>query len=207
MALSSTYIVAGIDTNAGKTVVSAILAERLQADYWKPVQAGDLDDTDTDKVRRWVSNPRTVCHPEAYRLRTPMSPHGAAALDGIRIEASGLALPATRNRLLIELAGGLMVPLRPDFLIIDWLEQLGLPVVLVSRYYLGSINHTLLSIDALRRRGIPLAGIIFNGEEVPTTREVVLAHAQAPCWGSIGMDQPPSPEMVRDWAGRLALPA
>ena len=149
-------IVAGIGTDTGKTVASAILCQALKADYWKPVQAGDLQNTDTHKIKRWV--PSTKTHSEAYRLTQPMSPHAAAAIDGNTIEENNLVPPNTTNDLIIELAGGLMVPLREDFLNIDWVASTGLPIILVSNYYLGSINHTLLSLSLIKSRNIPLLG-------------------------------------------------
>lgn len=165
--------VTGIGTEIGKTVASAILTEALEADYWKPVQSGDLDYTDTMKVRRWISNAKTKFHPETHRLHTPMSPHAAAEIDGVQITLDRFHLPETDNFLLAEGAGGLMVPLNDRDCIIDLIGHLGLPVVLVSRHYLGSINHTLLSIEALQRRNIPIAALIFNGKEHPTTESVI----------------------------------
>jgi len=179
------YIIAGIDTEIGKTVVSAIVTEALQADYWKPVQSGDLHHTDTDKVKALVSNPQSKFHHEAYRLETPMSPHASAAIDEVTIEADKLTLPQTSNNLVIELAGGLMVPLTKDLLMIHMLKQWNLPVVLVSKYYLGSINHTLLSIEVLKAHNIPIKGIIFNGETNPTSKEAILHYSQLPVIGEI----------------------
>lgn len=165
--------VTGIDTEIGKTVVSAILRQALSADYWKPVQSGDLDHTDSDKIREWTQVENAIIHPESYRLNTPMSPHASAAVDGVEIRLSEIRLPSTDNFLVAEGAGGLMVPLNDRECIIDLIQILGLPVVLVSRHYLGSINHTLLSLEALRRRSIPVAGLIFNGEEHPSTEAAV----------------------------------
>ena len=129
------FFVAGIGTEIGKTVVSAILTEALKADYWKPIQSGALEDSDTHTVRRYISNAASVFHPEAYRLREPLSPHAAAAIDGVTIELSKLVIPETDNHLVIELAGGLMVPLNDTDLNIDFVQQSGLPVVLVSVSY------------------------------------------------------------------------
>lgn len=199
------YIVAGIGTEVGKTVISAILVEKLQADYWKPVQAGELDFSDTHKVSSWISNDKSVFHPERYRLHTPMSPHAAADIDQVKIDLADFQLPQTDNALIVELAGGLMVPLNQEQLIIDLVAQLGLPVILVSYYYLGSINHTLLSIDALKARNIPIKGIIFNGTEVPTTKEVILNYAQIPYLGSVSADQEPSQEMVKAATAQISL--
>lgn len=171
------YIVAGIGTAVGKTVVAAILVEKLLADYWKPVQAGDLDSSDTLRVQQLTSH-GGVLHREAWRLNTAMSPHAAAEVDGVRIRRDSLELPHNGRPLIVELAGGLMVPLdsRPGNGLrnIDLLKEWGLPVVLVANYYLGSINHTLLSVDALRTRGITMAGLVFNGDVMSGSRSAVL---------------------------------
>ena len=170
------YFVTGIGTDVGKTVAAAILTEALQADYWKPVQAGGLDFTDTDMVKSLVSNERSVFHPEAYRLKMAASPHKAAAAEGIEIDVHGLKLPETQNNLIVEGAGGLMVPLNKRYLVLDLVQQLGLEVILVSRNYLGSINHTLLTAEVLRYRKIPVAGIIFNGEENQTSEDFIIKY-------------------------------
>lgn len=165
--------VTGIDTEIGKTVVSALIVEALGADYWKPVQSGDLDYSDTDKVRRYTGDRVGTFHPEQYRLNTPISPHASAAIDQVTIELEAFRLPQTHNFLVVEGAGGLMVPLNEEHCIIDLIKFLGLPVVLVSKHYLGSINHTLLSIEALKRRNIPIAALIFNGPATPTTEAAI----------------------------------
>ena len=174
-------IVAAIGTEVGKTVTSAILCEALQADYWKPVQAGDLDYTDTDKVRELVSHTPFITHPETHRLTEPMSPHAAADIDGLVIKDGDFKRPNTEGRKLVtELAGGLMVPLSRSYLTIDLVEDLGDPVVLVINSYLGSINHSLLSLDLIKQRGLNFAGIIFNGDTNMQSREVILSYSQAP---------------------------
>ncbi len=155
--------ITGISTGIGKTLVSAILVEKLKADYWKPIQSGDWDNSDTLIVKSLVSNQITKFHPEVYKFTQPYSPHKSAAIDEIEIDPSKLVLPLTDNQLIIEGAGGLMVPLNNQFLIIDLIKQLGAEVLLVSKNYLGSINHTLLSIEALKSRHIPIKGIVFNG--------------------------------------------
>ena len=168
-----TYFITGIGTDIGKTVVSAILVEALKADYWKPIQSGDLHQSDTMKVQGLISNSISHFFPEAYRLTEPMSPHAAAAIDGVTINLESITVPPTSNNLIIEGAGGLMVPLNDDSLVIDLIEKLKVEVILVSRNYLGSINHTLLSIEALQRRNIPIKGIIFNGNPVNTSEEFI----------------------------------
>lgn len=169
--------ITGIGTDIGKTVVAAILTEKLKADYWKPIQSGDLDHSDTHKVKHLISNSKTQFHPEAYRLTQPFSPHKSADLDGIRIDMQRITAPATENKLIIEGAGGLMVPLNEQDLVVDLIRHLGAEVILVSRNYLGSINHTLLSLEVLRNRNIPLKGIIFNGESDPYSEDLILSFA------------------------------
>ncbi len=201
--MNKQLIVAGIGTEIGKTVASAVLVEALQADYWKPIQSGGLDDSDTDTVRRLISNPMSCFHPEAYRLTQPLSPHAAAEIDGITIELDRFSIPKTKNNLIIELAGGLMVPLNSHDLTIDLVKKLNLPVVLVSRNYLGSINHTLLSVEACRSRTIPLVGILFNGPTVPSTETFILNYTGLPCLGRIGQEEAITKEVVIKYAGLL----
>lgn len=180
--MSKKYFVTGIGTEIGKTVVSAILVKALKADYWKPVQSGDLYYTDTDKVREWTGMNSERIHPETYRLTKPMSPHASAEADGVEIQLEAFQLPETSNKLVVEGAGGLMVPLNEQDCIIDLIAGLKIPVVLVSRNYLGSINHTLLSIQALRQRSIPIAGLVFNGDPVPTTESIITKMTGLDCW-------------------------
>ncbi len=179
------FFVAGIDTNAGKTIVSAILTEALQADYWKPVQAGETDNTDTMKVQALVANTTSKFHKETFLLSRPMSPHIAAAKDHVTINLSDIIIPDTQNNLIVEGAGGLLVPLNNDEFVIDLAKKLDIPVILVSRHYLGSINHTLLSALALKQKNIKVAGIIFNGEEIEGTEEIILAHTGYTCLGHV----------------------
>lgn len=160
------YFVTGIGTGIGKTIVSTILTEALEADYWKPIQAGNLDDTDTDFVLNNLSNDNSKVHPEQYRLTTPASPHSAAEIDGVRLALEDFSLPKTDRILIVEGAGGLMVPINEKDLILDLILHLELPVILVSGIYLGSINHTLLSYDVLRNRNVYIAGIVFNGPQI-----------------------------------------
>ena len=168
--------ITGIGTGIGKTIVSAVLVEKLKADYWKPVQSGDLDKSDTLSVKSLISNKKSVFHPEAYQLTQPFSPHKSAAIDGITISPDGFILPQTENTLIIEGAGGLMVPLNNQFLIIDLIKKLDAEVILVSKNYLGSINHTLLSVAALKQNGIPIKGLIFNGSKDIYSKEFIINH-------------------------------
>ncbi|MFK8105378.1 MAG: dethiobiotin synthase [Saprospiraceae bacterium] len=199
------FFVTGIDTEVGKTVVSAILVEALGADYWKPIQCGDLDHTDANKVRDLISHPTTTFFPESYLLQAPMSPHAAAAKEGIQLSLSDFVPPTTQNPLIIEGAGGLMVPFNEKECMIDLMEKLSFPVILVSKIYLGSINHTLLSIEALKRREIEIKGIIFVGEEHPTTEEVIAQHGQIPILGRIDWLAELNPISIKKAAQNIQL--
>lgn len=165
--------ITGIGTDVGKTVASAIVTQALEADYWKPVQAGDLELSDTHKVKNHVANEKSYFHPNAYALNTPASPHLAAELDGITIDLDQIKEPETNNHLVIEGAGGILVPLNNTDCIIDLIRP-DYKVIVVSRHYLGSINHTLLTIEALKSRNIPVAGIIFSGDENQATETIIL---------------------------------
>jgi dethiobiotin synthetase len=196
-------VIAGIGTEIGKTFISSVIVEALQADYWKPVQAGSLDQTDTDFVRLHTSNSFSVFHPEGYRLTAPMSPHAAAAAEGININLGALSLPATQNHLVIELAGGIMVPLNNRQLNIDLLEQWQLPVILVSQNYLGSINHTLLSLEVLEQRKINVAGLIFNGPGNSASEDFIMQYSGLACLAKINFQQEVSQKTIRRLAGEV----
>ena len=174
---SKPIFVTGIGTGIGKTIISAILVEKLKADYWKPIQSGDLDDSDTNKVKSLVSNNISHFYEEAYQLSQPFSPHKSAAIDRITIDPKNIIPPATDNLLIIEGAGGLMVPLNSDFLMIDLIKQFEAEVILVSQNYLGSINHTILSVYALKKEGIPIKGIIFNGIKDIYSKEFIVDYS------------------------------
>lgn len=171
--MKHTYFITGIGTEVGKTVASAIITQALEADYWKPVQAGDLDNSDSLKVKSLINNNNTVFHPETYRLNHPMSPHAAAERDNVKIDISSFKIPHTSNHIVIEGAGGLLVPLNDKETIIDLIDNLNCEVILVSRHYLGSINHTLMSIELLKQRNIPIKGILFNGKENKDTEAII----------------------------------
>ncbi|QOZ37482.1 dethiobiotin synthase [Bradyrhizobium sp. CCBAU 53421] len=172
--MSSRIVVTGTDTGIGKTIFSAGLAGFLGADYWKPVQSGLEEETDAQLVARLAGLAADRIVPERYRHRTPASPHQSAAIDGVRIDPAALNLPDTPDRpLVIEGAGGLMVPLNDDTLYIDMFERWRLPVVLCARTALGTINHSLLSVEALRKRNIDILGIAFIGESNPESERAI----------------------------------
>ena len=195
--------VTGIGTEVGKTIVSAIITEALKADYWKPIQAGDLHHSDTDKLRALVTNNNSIFHKEAFRLNHPMSPHAAAQRDGVHIQLKDIQIPKTTNHLIIEGAGGLMVPLNNKDCIIDLIPKLDCEAVLVSRNYLGSINHTLLSIEALQKRGIPIKGIIFNGAENKETEKVILKMTNVSLLGRVMEEKDFDPMVIRKYAAQF----
>lgn len=178
-----TYFITGISTDVGKTIASAIVTEAIQADYWKPVQAGDLKNSDTDKVKNMVSNTKSVFHPNSYALQTPMSPHAAAEIDGVKIDVSKIVPPRTDNNLVIEGAGGLLVPLNDSDTVLDIIKP-DYKVIVVSRHYLGSINHSLLTINYLQERGFDVS-VIFSGNEHPTTENIILEKTKAKYIGRI----------------------
>ena len=177
--------VTGISTEIGKTISSAILVEALEADYWKPIQAGELEFSDTDKVKTLVSNENSQFHPESYRLKAAMSPHAAAQKEGLEIQINKCIAPQTDNTLIIEGAGGLLVPINDTDCIIDLMAHLKAETILISQHYLGSINHTLLSVEALEKRGLPIKGIIFNGDENKSTEEIILSKTRLDFLGRI----------------------
>lgn len=197
------YFVSGIGTDVGKTIASAILVEALEADYWKPIQAGELNNTDTMKVHSLISNKKSVLHTERYLLSQPQSPHAAAAFDGIEIDIKTIQIPETKNTLIIEGAGGLMVPLNNKYLVIDLIQQLKAEVILVSQNYLGSINHTLLSVEALKSRNIAIAGIVFNGERNNASEELILNYTGLSCILRIDKEAELTKEKVLNYHNKL----
>jgi len=175
--------VTGISTEVGKTIASAIIAEALEADYWKPIQAGDLEATDSHKIADLISNSKTKIHKSSYELNTPMSPHAAAEIDGIQINLQKIVAPETNNHLVIEGAGGLLVPLNNDDTILDIIMP-NYKVVVVSRHYLGSINHTLLTVNWLQQKGYDVA-LLFSGDENQATEKIILHKTGVPLIGRI----------------------
>jgi dethiobiotin synthetase len=191
--------ITGISTDVGKTIASAIVVEALEADYWKPVQAGDLDNSDSHKVKSFVSNDKTIIHPNSYMLNTPASPHLAAKIDGITIDLKQIIEPKTENHLVIEGAGGVFVPLNDTDCVID-LIQPDYKVIVVSRHYLGSINHTLLTIESLLKRKIAIGGIIFSGEENKSTESIILNKTGVKCIGRIEQEPYFDQNVINEYA-------
>ncbi|MFC0185831.1 dethiobiotin synthetase [Pseudarcicella hirudinis] len=194
------FIIAGISTEIGKTLISSILVEALKADYWKPVQSGGLDFTDTDAVKSNISNSESFFYPETYRLNEPLSPHAAAEIDGIRIDLDQFQLPVLDKNLIVELAGGVMVPLNEKETNLDLMRKLNLPVIVVSKNYLGSINHTLLTVEILKNAGIPIKGLIFNGQRNEASETFILNYTKAALLGRVEFEENINKELVRKYA-------
>ena len=191
--------ITGIGTDVGKTIASAIITESLEADYWKPIQAGDLATSDSHKIKAYLSNEKTVVHPNSYALNTPASPHLAAELDNVVIDINKITEPQTESHLVIEGAGGIFVPINDTETIID-LIQPDYKVIVVSRHYLGSINHTLLTIEALQNRNIAIAGIVFNGKENQSTESIILKKTGLNCIGRIDEEPYFDQNVIREYA-------
>jgi dethiobiotin synthetase len=194
----STYFITGISTDVGKTVASAIVTEALEADYWKPVQAGELDNCDTKKIKGLVSNSKSIFHPNAYALKTPMSPHGAANIDNIEIDINKIKAPKTSNHLVIEGAGGLLVPLNNKHTIFDLIKP-EYKVIVVSRHYLGSINHTLLTVNTLKQKGFNVS-ILFSGNAHNSTEDIIEQMTQVPILGRIDEEPYFDQNVVKEYA-------
>jgi len=193
--------ITGISTEVGKTITSAIVTEALEADYWKPVQAGELDNTDSHKVARLISNNKSKIHPCNYELNTPMSPHAAAEIDGVTIDLNNISEPETDNHLVIEGAGGILVPLNDNDTILDLILP-NYKVVVVSRHYLGSINHTLLTINWLKSKGIDVS-IIFSGNEHRTTESIILKKTGVTLIGRINEENTIDQTVIKKYAERF----
>lgn len=198
--------VTGIGTDVGKTVVCAILCEALQADYWKPIQCG-VDDktakTDSQIVKELVSNSKTKIHVEQYCFKNAMSPHVAAKLEVVEINIDTIKIPETNNTLIIEGAGGLMVPLNEKHLVVDLIENLNAEVIIVSQSYLGSINHTSLTCSELKRRNINVIGIVFNGKSNEESEKIILNFSGLKCIGYINEETTFTKEVVKVYSNKL----
>lgn len=195
------YFVTAIGTDSGKTLFSAILVEMLMADYWKPIQSGEPRDTET--VKQLITNPHSKFYSERYLLKNPASPHAAARIDGVSIDLKEIVPPVTNRDLVIEGAGGLLVPVNDEDLMIDVIVRLKTSVILVSNLYLGSINHTLLSIEALKSRKIDVKGIVFNGPANPESERIIEKRAEWPVLLRIGQEEAITPEVVMNYAVKL----
>jgi dethiobiotin synthetase len=197
------YFVTAIGTDSGKTIASAILCEALGADYWKPIQSGTPRDTDT--VRALVTRSDIVMHPERYFLQIPASPHAAARAEGIDIDINDFTIPDGPRPLVIEGAGGIMVPINDSLLMIDLVKRTEAEIVVVSNHYLGSINHTLLTAEAINRRCLPVKGIIFNGNRNEETEKIILRHTGWSQLLQIEQEKKIDKEIICKYAQQLRL--
>jgi len=197
--------VSGIGTEVGKTIVSAVLTEALQADYWKPLQAGNMEFSDSQTVRSLISNKKSVIHSEKFAFFLAASPHLAAKEEGIKMQVADFEIPQTQNRrLIIEGAGGLMAPLNNKETMIDLIKHFQAKVILVGINYLGSINHTLLSAYALQKEGIEVMGIIFNGRKHDPSEKIILKQTGIPMLGRVERMPEPSKELILKEADKFS---
>lgn len=201
---SKVYFITGIGTDVGKTVVSAIVSEALQATYWKPIQSGSVEGTDRKTVEALCSDAVKTL-PEEYIYEAPVSPHLAAEMENSEIDVSRLLLPDVKGNLVVEGAGGLLVPITRGFLFADWIKTLKIPVIVVSRHYLGSINHTLLTVAQLKQLEVPVAGIVFVGAENTDTESIIEQHTQVPVLGRIPVVDELTPDFIATEAKKLNL--
>jgi len=192
-------IVAGIGTDVGKTVTSAILVTLFQGDYWKPVQSG-CQNPDTQMIQQWIDPLKHLIHPPAYSLKAPLSPHHAAHLEKISIDPTTIIPPQTERTLIIEMIGGVLVPLNNDTLTLDLFCSWDAKWIIVSNHYLGSINHTLLTIEAIKSRGISLIGIVFNGESHSKSEEAILEFSNLPIFGRLFPEKNIHPSTIKRYA-------
>lgn len=192
--------VTGIGTDVGKTVASALLVEALRADYWKPIQAGLDGGGDAQRVRQLVANTQSTFWPSRYNLQLPASPHFAAAAENVHIQLSDFQLPQTQNNLVVEGAGGLMVPINRQNLVIDLIATLKLPTILVANNYLGSINHTILSIQALQQKNIPILALLYNGQPYNDNQDIITQITKVPTLFTL----PQAPNLNSQWISQQA---
>lgn len=188
--------ITGIGTDVGKTVCSAILVEALKADYWKPVQTGSFYGTDAEKIKKLISNEKSVFHKESVLLEKYMSPHSAAEEAGVEIKLEDIQLPETNNTLIIEGAGGIMVPLNHQHFMIDLIQKFDCEVIVVVQNYLGSINHTLLTFEALKHRNINVTGLIFNGPPHKMSHDIILEYTGVKMLGKVNKEAQITREII-----------
>lgn len=194
------YFITAINTDSGKTLVSAIFTKALNATYWKPIQSG-LEEKDSDAILKLISDVSIVR--EAYALETPMSPHAAAEIDGVKVELNNINLPSPNGNLVVEGAGGVLVPINGKETILDIVKKFDVETVLVSNYYLGSINHTLLTYEVLKQHGVKIAGIVFNGEKVQSTYDIIMQKTGLKCLLEIDQEKEVDSSVVEKYAEKL----
>jgi dethiobiotin synthetase len=201
--MNQNFFITGTDTDVGKTISSSIIVEALKADYWKPIQCGTLDNSDTHRVKELTSNQVTTFHPERFQLNAPKSPHWAAKLENKKISLEDFELPISKRPLVIEGAGGVLVPINDQDYIIDLAKRLNLQTILVTKSYLGSYNHTLCAIEALQRRGLPIWGIIFNGKSEDGFEDFVMNKSRALNKFHLKKENKFSPQIIKDYSNEF----
>jgi len=192
-------VIAGIGTGVGKTVVSAVMTTMLEGDYWKPIES-DCEDSDTKKIATLLDTSVHRIFPPAYSFKAPLSPHHAARLENVTIDLKKITPPQTNKPLVIEMIGGIFVPLNRSILSIELFNSWKTAWVIVSRHYLGSINHTLLTIEALQARNVPLLGIVFNGEANPDSEEAILEISKVPMLGRLFPERQLNQHVIQRYA-------
>lgn len=196
------FFITGIGTEVGKTAVASVLVEALCAEYWKPIQCGDLESSDTHTIQASVSFP-VRCHPERFRLKLPKSPHQAAAAEGNGIQLSDFVLPLTSHSLIVEGAGGILVPLNENDSMLNLIQQLQLPVIIVTRNYLGSLNHTFLTVEVLKRSGVMIEGLVYNGPADAELESFVSRKTRLPILFRMTPHPVLSPALIQQYAASL----
>ena len=209
MRLPERFFVTGTDTSVGKTFVSAILMLGLKAKYWKPIQTGTKDGTDTEWLQLVTGLPQEKFYPERYRMAEPLSPHAAAQIEGIEIELSQLSLPGPKTApLIVEGAGGVLVPVNDRDFMLDVMKTLALPVVLVARSGLGTINHTLLTLERLRASGLEIVGVVMNGKANPSNRKALEQYGKIEVIAEIQpIPMVSRPELMQVFDEKFGVPA
>ena len=197
------FFISGIGTNVGKTLVSAILCEALQADYWKPIQCGVTEGRDKDIVKKLLSNSKSVCHDETFLLKEPASPHIASKKENIKITIDDLKMPVTLNKICIEGAGGPLVPINDNYFVIDMAKQNSLAIVLVVNSYLGCINHSLLAIDYLLNNNFKLHGLVLNGDFDEGVKNAIINYKRIPVLAEIPQTDKPDKKFVSEQASKV----
>ena len=202
--MHKSFIVAGIGTEIGKTLISAIFTQALQADYWKPIQSGNPEEADALFIKKMTQLPNLKVWDSSYVLSQPLSPHTAAEIDGVTIDLEKIQLPETSNALIVELAGGILVPINDHQTNLDLIKKLDLPILLVSKNYLGSINHTLLTYQILKDNHIPIMGIVFNGPSNPSGEKFILKYTQLPVVLCVQQEEEITPETIIKYAKSIS---
>lgn len=202
--MNKSFIVAGIGTEIGKTLISAIFTQGLQADYWKPIQSGNPEEADALFIKKMTQLPHLKIWDSAYVLSQPLSPHTAAEIDGVTIDLEKIQLPQTHNTLIVELAGGILVPINDQQTNLDLIKKLDLPVLLVSKNYLGSINHTLLTYQVLKEHQIPIMGLVFNGPSNPSGEKFIVNYTQLPVILRVQQEEKITQETILKYAQSIS---